>query len=196
MTDTVSVFDPVSFVRPAVLATPAYVPARMPENRSGRAIKLDMNESPYGPSPKTIVALRDFAATHRYPDFEQAELREALAAYTRKPADQIICGAGLDDVFTTFMHTIIDPGDQVIISEPTFGVYRSLVALSQGETVNVPLTPDFQLDVDQILAAVTPAHQNHCHLQSEQPHRQCAVRPGHRNDRPAGTVSGGDRRSL
>ncbi len=155
MTETLTAFDPASFVRPAIRETPTYVPARMPENRSGRAIKLDMNESPYGPSPKTIAALRDFAATHRYPGFEQAELRDALAAYTGKPADQIICGAGLDDVFTTFMHTIIDPGDQVIISEPTFGVYRSLVALSAGETVNVPLTSDFQLDVEAILAAVT-----------------------------------------
>jgi histidinol-phosphate aminotransferase len=114
-----------------------------------------MNESPYGPSPKTRAALAAFDEPHRYPSFDAGEARAALATYTGKPFEQILCGAGLDDVLNTFMHTIIEPGDEVIISEPTFGVYRGLVALYGGKIVDAPLTSDFALDPDRVLSAVT-----------------------------------------
>jgi histidinol-phosphate aminotransferase len=118
-------------------------------------IKLDMNESPYGPSPKARAALNTFIATNRYPDFEQHALRAAIGNYLNRPAEQIICGAGLDDVLNTFMHAVLEPGDEVIISEPTFGVYRALVSLYDGVTVDVPLTAGFDLDLDRILSSIT-----------------------------------------
>jgi histidinol-phosphate aminotransferase len=148
-------FDVASFVRPVVRTVPTYVPAKLPAEPPRRIIKLDMNESPYGPSPKARAALAEFAETHRYPTFDAGPVREALARYTGAPADQIICGAGLDDVLNTFAHAIIDPGDEVIVSEPTFGVYRSLVSLHGGRVVDSPLTPAFELDADRVLAAVS-----------------------------------------
>src|SRR5215208_1174709 len=148
-------FDADSLLRDAVKALPSYVPSR-PQALPERLIRLDMNESPYGPSPKAHAALASFDQTHRYPDFAQTRLREALSAYTGIPAEQIVAGAGLDDVLTTLANLVIDPGDEVIISEPTFGVYRILVSLHAGVTVDVPLARGFQLDADQVLAAVTP----------------------------------------
>ncbi|MDQ3657176.1 MAG: histidinol-phosphate aminotransferase family protein, partial [Chloroflexota bacterium] len=61
----------------------------------------------------------------------------------------------LDDVFTTLAIATIDPGDEVIISDPTFGVYRSLFELHGARVVDIPLgpAPDFILDVDGIIAA-------------------------------------------
>ncbi|MEA2513922.1 MAG: histidinol-phosphate aminotransferase, partial [Thermomicrobiales bacterium] len=41
------------------------------------------------------------------------------------------------------------------VSEPTFGVYRTLVALHSGRIVDAPLTPDFVLDADRVLSSVT-----------------------------------------
>jgi histidinol-phosphate aminotransferase len=149
-------FDASTIVRPSLRSTKPYVPATPLGQDSGRVIKLDMNESPYGPSPKAREALASFADTHRYPDFAQQELREALSQYVEMPAEQIVCGAGLDDVLNTLCHTVIDPGDEVIISEPTFGVYRLLVSLYDGVTVNVPLTEGFSLDPDRILEAISP----------------------------------------
>ena len=148
-------FDPVAFVRPAVRAIPSYVPAKLPEEQPAQLVKLDMNESPYGPSPKARAALAAFSETNRYPDFAQSALREALSRYTGMPATRIVCGAGLDDVLNTFAHLIIDPGDEVVISEPTFGVYRSLLSLHGGRVVDASLTPEFQLDPDRVLGAVT-----------------------------------------
>src|SRR3954447_19853062 len=120
-------FNVEGFVRPSVRAIPQYVPAKLPADHPPRVIKLDMNESPYGPSPKTRAALASFEMTNRYPDFGAIELRKALSQYTGVPAEQIICGAGLDDVINTLFLAVVDHGDEVIIHEPTFGVYRSLV---------------------------------------------------------------------
>jgi histidinol-phosphate aminotransferase len=144
-----------SFVRPAVRTVPSYIPAKPPAEQPARIVKLDMNESPYGPSPKARAALAAFVETHRYPEFDAGPVRAALARYTGASFDQIICGAGLDDVLNTFAHAIVDPGDEVIISEPTFGVYRGLVSLHGGRIVDAPLTPEFVLDTERILAAVT-----------------------------------------
>lgn len=142
-------------LRGAIRALPSYVPSR-PAELPERLIRLDMNESPYGPSPKARAALAGFDQTHRYPDFGQIRLRAALSRYTGVPAEQIVAGAGLDDVLTTLANLVIDPGDEVIISEPTFGVYRVLTSLHGGVTVDAPLTADFQLDPDAVLAAITP----------------------------------------
>jgi histidinol-phosphate aminotransferase len=148
-------FDVASFVRPVLRTVPSYVPAKPPAEQPRRIVKLDMNESPYGPSPKARAALAEFAETNRYPEFDAAPIRQALARYTGAPVEQIICGAGLDDVLNTFVHAIIDPGDEVIISEPTFGVYRGLASLHGGRVVDTPLAPNFELVADRVLNAVT-----------------------------------------
>ncbi|MGI8475716.1 MAG: histidinol-phosphate transaminase [Thermomicrobiales bacterium] len=154
MSTTISTFNPKAFVRSGLRDLPEYVPSR-PAALPDRLIRLDMNESPYGPSPKARAALLAFDQTHRYPDFGQSALLQALSRYTGVPPEQIVAGAGLDDVLTTLANLILEPGDEVIISEPTFGVYRVIVSQRDGVTVDVPLTADFQLDPDAVLAAVT-----------------------------------------
>lgn len=145
-----------ALVRPVVDALPAYHRDEAPAGQPKRQLRLDWNESPYGPSPKTRDALASFTATNRYPPFDAAPLREALGAYIDAPADQIIVGAGLDDVLNTVATAIIDPGDRVIISEPTFGVYRPLFATHGAEIVDVPLRVDFgfALDAEAIIGAI------------------------------------------
>lgn len=147
-------FKAEPLLRESIRGFTSYLPSR-PQALPGRLVRLDMNESPYGPSPKARAALAAFDQTHRYPDFGQSRLRAALSEYTGVPVEQIVAGAGLDDVFTTLANLVLDAGDEVIISEPTFGVYRMLITLHAGMTVDVPLTPEFQLDTDRILAAVT-----------------------------------------
>jgi histidinol-phosphate aminotransferase len=116
---------------------------------------MDMNESPFGPSPMTRAALLDFVQTNRYPDFQQTALRTALAAYAGVDLDRIICGAGLDDVFTALAHLLIAPGDEVIIHEPTFGVYRPLFSMHGATVVNAGLSASFELIPDSVVAAVS-----------------------------------------
>jgi histidinol-phosphate aminotransferase len=157
----VSTNRPTSFsldriVRPAVARIPSYHGADGAGKEVTRWVRLDMNESPFPPSEHVRKALADFSNTNRYPDFAATEARTAIANYTGHPIDQIVCGAGLDDVLNTLFQMTIDPGDEVIITDPTFGVYRALVAIYDGKIVNVPLLGDvFALDVDGVLNAIT-----------------------------------------
>ena len=145
--------DPVSLVRPVVRDLAPYQRDPGPERTPPRNIRLDMNESPYGASPKARAAISDFELAHRYPELDAYSLRAALADYVGVAPDRVVVGAGLDDVLATTALLLIDPGDRVIISEPTFGVYRPLFTQHGGDVLDVPLRPDFTLDVDGILGA-------------------------------------------
>lgn len=149
-------FSPEKMVRAHIEPVLAYAPGASP-GTDPEAIRLDWNESPFGLSPKAQATYDSFRSGNRYPDFTQARLTQSLADYVGTSPDRIVAGAGLDDVFTTTAVTLLDPGDEVIISDPTFGVYRSLFGLHGATMVDVPLgqAPGFALDVDGILAAVT-----------------------------------------
>jgi len=148
-------FDPGRIVRPhiAPIDTP-YAPGASPLDDPA-AVRLDWNESPFGLSPRAQATYDAYRSGNRYPTFAQDALIDALADYIGVSPSRVIAGAGLDDVFTTLAITIIEPGDEVIIAEPTFGVYRSLFEVHGATVTNVPLgpAPDFALDVDGIIAA-------------------------------------------
>lgn len=149
-------FSPEKMVRSHIRPVRSYAPGAS-SALDREAVRLDWNESPFGLSPKAQAVYDAFRSGNRYPDFSQTRLINALAAYVGTTQDRIIAGAGLDDVFTTTAVTLIDPGDQVIISDPTFGVYRSLFGLHGAAVVNVPLgpAPRFALDEDGIVESIT-----------------------------------------
>lgn len=149
--------DITSFTRPWITPVTGYTPAASLTSKSPNIIRLDLNESPFGLTPRAREALTSFDRSNRYPDFTQAPLREAIGAYVDKNPNRIVVGAGLDDVLNTIGMLLVTPGDEVIIADPTFGVYRNLFALHGATIVDVPLgpAPDFSLDAEGIVAAVT-----------------------------------------
>lgn len=144
----------VDLVRPAVRAIPAYARDAEPTTEPPRHLRLDWNESPYGASPKARAALATFDQLHRYPDLAAGALRDSIARYAEAPTEQVTVGAGLDDVLKQLALLLIEPGDRVVISEPTFGVYRPLFALFGGEVIDAPLGEDFALKPERVLAAI------------------------------------------
>ena len=120
-----------------------------------RVIKLSSNETPLGPSPKAKAAYLKAAETlHRYPDGNATKLREAIAEVTGIPADQIICGAGSDELIGLLIHGYVSAGDEVVISEHGFLMYE---IYAQAVGANVVKAPEKNLrtDVDAMLKAVT-----------------------------------------
>ncbi len=154
-TDRDVTFSPERIVRSHMKPVEVYAPGVSPLDDAD-AIRLDWNESPFGLPPKARAAYDAYGSGNRYPTIDQQELVSALAEYIGVTADRVIAGAGLDDVFTTLAITVINPGDEVIISDPTFGVYRSLFELHGATVIDVPLgpAPGFALDADGIIAAV------------------------------------------
>lgn len=143
-----------SYVRDAVSPASAYSLA--PRVHHPDSIFLNLNESPYGLSPKAQHVLSSFTQGNRYPEYSQNTLREAIGAYVGFSPQQIAVGAGLDDVFAILATLFVEAGKEVVVSDPTFGVYSTFFPLHGGTVVNVPLgpTPDFALDVDGVINAV------------------------------------------
>jgi histidinol-phosphate aminotransferase len=120
-------------------------------------IRLFWNESPFPLTPRAQAVVESFTGANRYPDLHQDRLREALGAYVGVDASRVIAGAGLDNVFDSVATLFVEPGDEVIISDPTFGVYRSLFTMRGATVTNIPLgqAPGFELDAEGIVAAVS-----------------------------------------
>lgn len=145
-----------SYVRSWITPAPGYTPGAS-ELTDRPVVRLDWNESPYPLPPKAQSVLESFHNSNRYPDYRQMPLRRALGAYIGVAPERIVPGAGLDDVLNTIGMLFLEPGDEVIIAEPTFGVYRSLYALHGATVTSVPLgpAPHFALDAEGIVRAVS-----------------------------------------
>jgi histidinol-phosphate aminotransferase len=116
-------------------------------------VKLDANENPYGPSPQALAAVQNEPYYAIYPDPNHTQLRTALSAYTGQPAEQIVCGAGADELIDLLLRLCIAPGDAIIDCPPTFGMYSFDAGVCGGRVLTVPRKADFSLDLAGIAAA-------------------------------------------
>jgi histidinol-phosphate aminotransferase len=103
-------------------------------------IKLASNENPLGPSPKALAVLSESAATlHRYPDGGAVRLREALADRWKVTPDHVILGNGSDEILGLLARTFLSPGDEAVMADQTFVIYKMEVMAAHGKPAVVPL---------------------------------------------------------
>ena len=142
--------------RPGILDIAAYVPGKEHAPGVARVYKLSSNETPLGASPKAIEAFKSAAGNlERYPDGQAHELREAIAAVHGLNPANIVCGNGSDELLGLLCHVYLGAGDEAIITEHGFLVYKIQI-MGAGATPVTVKEKDHAVDVDAILAAVTP----------------------------------------
>ena len=114
---------------------------------TGKAsVFLDANENAYG-SPGN-------EKYNRYPDPLQWQLKNLLAKIKGVPAENICIGNGSDEIIDLAYRIFCNPGkDNVIICEPTYGMYAVYADINYVEIRKVNLTDEFNLDVDGIMSA-------------------------------------------
>lgn len=118
-------------------------------------VKLSSNENPLGPSPLAIAAMQQAAATmHRYPSSDHLALRQAIGDVEGLNPDQIICGAGSDEVIAFLCQAYAGLGDEVLYTEHGFAMYR-ISALAVGATPVEVKERERVTDVDALLAGCT-----------------------------------------
>lgn len=121
--------------------------------------RMSFNESAYGPSPKVVAAIQEEAAKiGDYPPMSDQRLREALADTWGQhlTADHFFTGCSGYETLELTARALLQPGDEIIVCPPMFGVYNKIAALQGATAVKVPLQPrSFIPDVDGILTAVT-----------------------------------------
>jgi histidinol-phosphate aminotransferase len=119
-------------------------------------IKLASNENPLGPSPKAAAAMREaIDSAHLYPDGGGFYLRKALAAGLHLAPEEVILGNGSNEVIEFIGHAFLKPGDEIVVSQYAFIVYKLVAKLFDARVVETP-SPDYRHDLEAMLAAITP----------------------------------------
>ena len=138
-----------------ILDIAPYVGGKSKTSSGVKAVKLSSNETPLGASPAAIAAFQESAKTlHRYPDGTAAALREAIAEVYNLPVDQLICGAGSDELIGLLVAAYAGEEDEVLYCEHGFLMYK-IYAQSHGATPVTAPEKNLRTDINALLAAVT-----------------------------------------
>ena len=140
----------LDLARPEIRAMQPYSSARM--EASGGEVFLNANESAWAPVGD------DGLGCNRYPEPQPAALVDALAALYGVQREQLLVGRGSDEAIDLLVRAFCRAArDAILIQPPTFGMYAVCARVQDADIVEVPLAADFTLDVDAMLAALTPA---------------------------------------
>lgn len=141
-------FNLQSLLRPHILSLTPYSSAR-DEYTGKEGVFLDANENPIGSTTTGNY--------NRYPDPHQWAIKQHLAPIKGVRPGQIFLGNGSDEPIDLLVRATCTPGkDSILIMPPTYGMYEVSATINDVDIIKVPLTPDFQVDVEAVLAAITP----------------------------------------
>ena len=115
---------------------------------SGKAsVFLDANENSFG-SPLTKWY-------NRYPDPLQWELKKKIAAIKHVAPENMLLGNGSDECIDLLIRAFCDPQkDNILICPPTYGMYEVYAHINDVKVKEVPLLPDFQLNLEGVENAI------------------------------------------
>ncbi len=151
-------------VRPELESMTAYLPGESLDAFSARTgvpldriIKLNSNESPYPPVATAIAGLGECKHYNIYPDSDSTILRAALSKYTGLEGSHIVLSHGSNELINLLWHIFLSVGDSILCCPPTFSLYTTITSFCGASVIEVPRMRDFEINVDSILAALTPS---------------------------------------
>ena len=113
-------------------------------------IRLNANENPFGTHESIIKSLQNIQL-HLYPDPNQKNIRQQLSTYTNFPVENIMAGAGGDEIIDLLMRLFVSPGDIVIDCPPTFGMYKFASDLCGGKLKSIERNYDWNININTII---------------------------------------------
>jgi histidinol-phosphate aminotransferase len=133
------------------------MPVAPKSHSSDRAplVRLNANESVYGPSPKAVAALRSsLEDSHWYPDDLSAALRQKLAALHDVGPEQILVANGTTSFLGVIARTLLSPGRNAVTSACSFISYPMVTRAAGANLVETPLRNN-AFDLDAMRTAIT-----------------------------------------
>jgi histidinol-phosphate aminotransferase len=145
-------------VRPSLLGLEPYRPgASIEELKEAygleEIVKLNWNEGLEGPFPgveEAVVAELEHAWI--YPAEAYSGLRESIAAWLGTAPERIVPAHGIQALIATVVHAFLQPGDVVVQTTPTYGLYATTSAAAGARVIEVP-SRDLRHDVDALATA-------------------------------------------
>ena len=141
--------------KPIKFEVERYVGGLSQFKRVENPIKLSANESALGASPKAIEAFeKEKNKVFKYPEDDSNSLREVLSNEFKIDSKRIICGAGSDQIFDLTCRLFLSPGDEVIVTEFGFIMYKIYAALSKAKVV-LAKEKNFKASVEEIIKKIS-----------------------------------------
>jgi histidinol-phosphate aminotransferase len=125
------------------------------EERHGPQVRLSSNENPLGASPRVIAAVaREASRIHLYPDGGSKALREALARELDVTPAQIVVANGADELLSLLGLAAFDPGDEIVVPDPSFEPYVTVAEIAAAHVVKSPLA-GYHIALEDVRQRVT-----------------------------------------
>lgn len=117
--------------------------------------KLASNENPLGPPESAVEAMRTAAGkVSLYPDANAYELRMALAKKHGVAPEEIVFGDGSNELLKLLSLIFLNPGDEIVIPQPSFGEYVRTAALCGAKAKAIPLNEYYAVDLPSMVGAI------------------------------------------
>lgn len=117
-------------------------------------VYLASNENPYGCSPQvTSTLMQELESGHRYPDGAGRELKTALSQAFSVDSGQILLGNGSNEILDCVIKAFLGPGDEMLVSAHSFGMYPIMAKWVGADVVQVPMR-QWQIDLDAVAGQV------------------------------------------
>jgi histidinol-phosphate aminotransferase len=127
---------------------------------AGEIAQLASNESPFGPHPEVVEAIRRAAsAMNRYPDPDATLLRRRIAERYETEPGRVALGNGSCEILLAAAEALCEPGAEIVYAWPSFSMYPYLPALTGAREIRVPLAEGDVHDLEAMAAEVTAATQ-------------------------------------
>lgn len=146
MNDYLQVFKPCVRRLRAYTLTPEYA-----------SIKINQNENPFDlpDAIKDEVSRRwSSHAWSRYPEFVPEKLYKRIAEFAGWTPDGVLAGNGSNELLQGLLAVTLGEGRRILLSEPTFAIYRQIANVQGAEIISVPLTSEYQHDTPRLLRAI------------------------------------------
>eukprot|EP01035_Chromulina_nebulosa_P020378 gene20378-26447_t len=143
-----SAFDLKSIVRPNIWELEPYRCAR---DDYSEGVLLDANENSIGPAVHSNSSLQ----LNRYPDPLHFDVKERLSIFRHVKKEQIFLGVGSDEAIDILFRIFCTPKfDNVVITPPTYGMYKVCAKVNDVNIKQAPLTSDFDVDLPLLLSTI------------------------------------------
>jgi histidinol-phosphate aminotransferase len=118
-------------------------------------LRLDMNESTTGCSPRVLAKLNsmDAGTLAQYPRRESGE--KLVADFLAVAPQQLLLTNGADEAIDLLCRAYLEPQDEMIVVVPTFAMYEVFAQMENAKVIRVPTGPDFSFPLERVLGALT-----------------------------------------
>jgi histidinol-phosphate aminotransferase len=150
--------DPEDFVRSTIRPLAAYGPPRDPA-----AVPLHLNESPTDLPPelkRQLAAELQAMDWSKYPITDGSRLAAELARATGVDPSGVLVGNGSNELLQLLLFACVEPGDRVVVAEPSFSLYSLQAKALGAKVVAVPLRApagEFRFPLKELVAAAEGA---------------------------------------